>query len=322
MFWKKSAPKTQADRKPVLIWVIGLIGLALAIVAHSVFGSTSQNLRSPVEDAVPVLQASTEPAEVPPGLQTDLEQLARGMSGKNAVLVRSIDERWTAGHRGATTFPQGSLRRLWLGAALLDAVDHGELSLDQRVPLLSAGRSGAGRTEVLRSLLQQAISDDDRVAQDHILEGLTGPAGMAGWLEERGFDEIAFGPSYREMARRKQASTAVTDGATPDGIAFALGEIFAGRALKAESTQLLFDHFTGGPESRSATASGWQVLRLVGSSPANGPVTSAGAVAVIRSRTGQRYAIVVFASGAGNPEANRDRLLSDAVSALERRVGR
>lgn len=322
MFWKKSAPKTQADRKPVLIWLIGFIGFALAIVAHSVFGSTSHNLRSPVADAVPVEQASTGPLEVPPGLQTDLEQVARGISGKNAVLVRSIDERWTAGYRGATTFPQGSLRRLWLGAALLDAVDHGELSLDQRVPLLSAGRGGAGRTEVLRALLKRAISADDQAAQDHILDGLTGPAGMAGWLEERGFDEIAFGPANREMARRKQATMTFADGATPDGIAFALGEIFAGRALKADSTQLLLEHFTGETEPKNARASGWQVLHLVGSSPANGQVTSAGAVAVVRSRTGQRYAIVVFASGARNPQANRDRLLSDAVSGLERRAVR
>lgn len=319
MFWRRQ-PKSSAEGKPVLIWVIVLIGLALAIIANAVFGSTSHDL-TPVElrtETAPLSVAEEPP--VPPGLQTGLEQLAGRLPGKNAVLVRSIDERWVAGARGATVFPQGSLRRIWLGAALLDAVDHGELSLDQRVPLSPHG-GGAARSEQVRTLLKRAIAENDRAAQDDILAGLMGPAGMATWLEERSFDEIAFGPAYRDLARSQQSGKhggSQPDGATPDGMAFALGELFAGRTLREDSTRLLFEHFASGPEPRNGTISGWQILQLAGSSPAIGRATAAGAIAVARSRTGQRYSIVVFASGAGNPAANRDLLLTGTITALER----
>lgn len=277
-----------AGRRSALIWLITLIGFALAVVAHSVLGSTSHE--------PPVGQAATERAaprhsaagpEAPQGLQAELEQRASRMPGRNAVLIRSVDYGWVAGLRGATTFPQGSLRRIWLGAALLEAVDQGELLLDQRVPLLSAGPRGAARYEEVRSLLRKAVAQDDRSAQDEILDGLLGPSGMAAWLERRGFGEVAFRPSNRDLARQQQGKPAEggrPDGATPDGMAFALGELFAGRVLKEDTAALLLQLFE--QYSAAAQGSGWQVARLSGVSPLTGRGASAGAAAWIRTGTG------------------------------------
>lgn len=320
MFWKKQSHKP-AGGKPALIWLIMLIGIALAIVAHSVFGSTAKIV--PVQEAIadrpPGTSAPAESAEPPQGLQSRLEQLTATSPGKTVVLVRAIDEQWVAGVRGATIFPQGSLRRIWLGAALLEAVDYGEVSLDQRVPLLASGSHRSARSEQVRSLLRQAVAEDDRVAQDEILAGLTGPAGMAAWLERRQFGEIAFGPSNRDMTRigsGKAGQGTPLDGATPDGVAFALGELFAGKVLKEETTAILLQQFA--QHQGVEDAAGWQILRLKGASPLIGPVASAGGVALVRSRTGQRYVVVVFASGSGEPSKSRDRLLADAVAALQR----
>lgn len=319
MFWKKQSEEP-AGGKPALIWLIMLIGIALAIVAHSVFGSTAKIV--PVQEAIadrPLgTSAPAESAEPPQGLQSRLEQLTATSPGKAAVLVRAIDEQWVAGVRGATTFPQGSLRRIWLGAALLEAVDHGDISLDQRVPLLASGSHRSARSEQVRSLLRKAVAEDDRVAQDEILAGLTGPAGMAAWLERREFGEVAFGPSNRDLARpgpAKAARGTPPDGATPDGIAFALGELFAGKVLNEETTALLLQQFA--PHQGIKDAAGWQTLRLTGTSPLIGPVASAGGIALVRARTGQRYVVVVFVSGRGELSRNRDRLLADAVATLQ-----
>ena len=306
--------------RSVLVWAITLVGLALAVVAHSVLGSTKPELpvREPgMEHAAAQHSAAT--AEAPPGLQAGLEQLATRMPGRNAVLVRSVDDGWVAGFRGATTFPQGSLRRIWHGAVLLEAVDRGELSLDQRVPLMSAGSRGAARDEEVRSLLRKAIAQDDRSAQDEILAGLMGPSGIAAWLERHEFGEVAFGPSNQDLARLpqgRQGQSGPPDGATPDGMAFGLSELFAGRVLKEETTALLLQLLE--QDSAAAERSGWQVARLTGVSPLTGPVASAGAVAFVRARTGHRYSVVVFTSGAENPRARSDVLLADAISALKR----
>lgn len=309
-----------AGRRSALIWLITLIGFALAVVTHSVLGSTSHE--PPVRQAAPERAAPRHSAaelEAPQGLQAELEQRASRMPGRNAVLIRSVDEGWVAGLRGATTFPQGSLRRIWLGAALLEAVDQGELLLDQRVPLLSTGPRGAARYEEVRTLLRKAVAQDDRSAQDEILAGLMGPSGMAAWLERRGFGEVAFGPSNRDLARRSQGKLAEggpPDGATPDGVAFALAELFAGRVLKEDTAAHLLQLLD--QDGSTAERAGWEVSRLTGVSPLTGPAATAGAVAFIRARTGQRYAVVVFTSGADNPRLISDTLLTDAIAALQR----
>ena len=320
MFWKRQ-PQKPASGNPFLIWLILLIGVALAVVGHSVFGETLLSPTVGEAQANHPLDTATSAnvLEPPPGLQSHLEQLAARYPGKNAVLVRSIDQRWVAGVRGATQFSQGTLRRIWLGAALLEAVDNGELSLDQRVPLLASGSPEPARSEKVRALLEKAVAEDDRMAQDEILAGLMGDAGMTAWLERREFEEIAFGPSNRDLARigsSKQARGAAPDGSTPDGIAFALGELFGGRVLKEETTSLLLQQFV--QQSQSPETSGWQVFRLTGVSPLVGPAVSAGAVALVRSRAGQRFVVVIFCTGAPQPINNRDRLLADAVAALRR----
>lgn len=316
---KKTLSRQPAGSRPALIWLITLMGLALAVVAHSVLGSTSPEL-SARKPAIGQAVGESRAAEVeaPEGLQAELEQLATRTPGRNAVLVRSVDDGWVAGLRGATTFPQGSLRRIWLGAVLLEAVDQGELSLDQRVPLLSGSR-GPERREQVSALLRKAVAQDDRSAQDEILAGLMGPAGMTAWLERRGFGEVAFGPSNRDLARLPQGKAAEggpPDGATPDGMAFALGELFAGRVLKEDSTAHLLQLLE--QDGSTAEKAGWQVSRLAGVSPLTGPAASASAVAFIRARTGQRYAVVVFTSGADNPRSISDRLLTDVIAALQR----
>lgn len=316
---KKRLSRQPAGGRSPLVWVITLMGLALAVVAHSVLGSTSHVLparKTAMEQAAGESRAAV--AGAPQGLQAELEQLAARTPGRNAVLVRSVDDGWVAGLRGATIFPQGSLRRIWLGAVLLEAVDQGELSLDQRVPLL-AGSRGPARHEKVSALLRKAVAQDDRSAQDEILAGLMGQSGMAAWLERRGFGEVAFGPSNRDMVRQrqgKQAEGGPPDGATPDGMAFALGELFAGRVLKEDSTAHLLQLLE--QDGSTAERAGWQVSRLTGGSPLAGPTASAGAVAFIRARTGQRYAVVVFTSGADNPRSVSDGLLTDAIAALQR----
>ena len=142
---------------------------------------------------------------------------------------------------------------------------------------------------------------------------------MAAWLERSEFGEIAFGPSNRDMARigsGKAGRGTPPDGATPDGVGFALAELFSGKVLKEETTALLLQQFA--QHQGVEDAAGWQILRLTGASPLIGPVASAGGVALVRSRTGQRYVVVVFASGSGELSRSRDRLLADAVSALQR----
>lgn len=310
-------PKGPQNRKPYLLWFITLLGLLLAIVAHSVFGASEVGPATARVSAGPERSGAPGQGKPPARLESELEALAQGLPGRNSVMVRSIEGNWMAGYRGATVFPQGTLRRIWLGAALLDAIDHGELSLDQHVPLRRMGAERSGRTEQVRQLLQQAVVANDREAQDQLLDGLNGSDGMAAWLEEHAFGEVAFGSAYRDMAGR----TSRPDGATSDGAAFALGEILAGRVLQENSTRVLLACFSNNVPQPGIGRSGWQVLQMSGMAMDGRTLVSAGAFALVKSRSGERYAVAVFVAGGKDQFVRRDRLLAASILALQRRAG-
>ena len=321
-------PKGPDDKKPILIGFIVLLGLLLGALADRVLGSAQDRQAEVVS---PLRESPTSPTAIPiapAGLQDAIEQLARRETGRNGVLVRSVEDDWSAGFRGATTFPQGSLRRIWLGAALLDAVDRGELSLDQRVPLLAAKHRGEQPRQQVGELLRRALADDDRQAQDHILDGLNGPQGMARWLEEKELEEVVFGPAYRDLAKSrehngKEGSRVLADGATPDGMAFGIAQLYAGKLLSRGSTQHLLGYFPVAQVLLNEAAAGWEVQTMSGEvRGAVGQVVAASGVALVRSRTGRHFTITVFADGPSDATGRRDRLLANAFVEVQRAEGR
>ena len=106
------------DKKPILIGNILLIGLLLDALADRVLGSVQGRQAEAVSS---LRESPTSPTAIPiapAGLQDAVEQLVRRETGPNGALVRSVEDDWTAGFRGATTFPQGSLRRIRLRVLL------------------------------------------------------------------------------------------------------------------------------------------------------------------------------------------------------------
>lgn len=317
-------PKGPDDKKPILISFIVFLGLLLGALADRVLGSVENRQAEAVSPLLESQNAEPVAPTAPAGLQDAVEQAAQGEAGRNGVLVRSVEDDWTAGFRGATPFSQGSLRRIWLGAALLDAVDRGELSLDQSVPMLAARRRGQQPREKIGELLRRAVATNDRQAQDHILDGLNGSPGMARWLEEKEIDEVSYGPAYRDLAKsgvrnEKERARGPLDIATPDGMAFGLSQLYAGKLLSSGSTQLLLSYFPTAQLRSTEAAAAWQVHTVAGEvRGANGRIEAASGAALIRSRTGAHFTIAVFAEGPADATGRRDRLLANALTALQR----
>lgn len=329
IFRKAPQPKGPDEKKPVLLAIILLFGLVVAGIAQSVLGNSRGDDQQALLATPKPQKLSGIEGRAPVGLQEAIENLAGREPGKNGVLVRSVEEGWVVGYKGATTFSQGNLRRVWLGAALLDAVDRGELRLEQQVPLLSARKKGHQPKERIDDLLRRAVHANERAAQDHVLDGLMGPEGMAQWLGEKEIDEVAYGPSSRDMARLSARAGASADanppdGATPDGMAFGLSQLFAGKLLSGNSAQLLLSFFGEQPAPVGrGNENGWNILRMTGETAGSDmrPIAASGA-ALVRSRTGQRFVVTVFADGSADPTGRRERLLNAAVSAIEVRETR
>jgi beta-lactamase class A len=105
-------------------------------------GSVTVPIGQPVRSAMPRPAGPTDPGfrRAPAGLNDRLYALWRAFPGKTGIAVQRIDGEWTLSQRGDELFPQQSVSKLWVALTVLDAVDQGRVTMDQRLPRACAPR--------------------------------------------------------------------------------------------------------------------------------------------------------------------------------------
>lgn len=152
----------------------------------------------------------------PPGLNDRLAQLWRTFPGKTGIAVQRIDGEWTLTQRGGDLFPQQSVSKLWVVMTVLDAVDRGQVTLDQRVrigtedltlfhqPIASRVRAEGAVTHSVRELIEMSVTGSDNTANDSLLRTVGGPSAVRQFIARKDLGAIRFGPGERLL----QAGTA------------------------------------------------------------------------------------------------------------------
>lgn len=155
--------------------------------------------------------AAARPSEnVPPpqAFQSEIASLGEHFEGRVGIAIRSVSDGWTAGYRAALPAPQQSVSKLWVAIALLDAVDHGKVSLDDKVTVTLddltvfhqpiRGLIGPnGYSATLRELMKLALTQSDNTANDLVLRRLGGPDAIRKMFLWKQIDEVHFGPGER-----------------------------------------------------------------------------------------------------------------------------
>ena len=174
-------------------------------------------------------------------------------------------------------FPMQSIFKLFLAAAILDKVDAGELSLEQKIVVHARDvRDGSGPiadtgggTFSIRELMRAALINSDNTAADNLLPLVGGPIGVTNWLHLHQIDGIEVDRDERTLAReidgipasfhpgenadplrskipedvQKTAFQAALaedrDTATPQGVVEFLVALQKGQLLTAQSSKLL-----------------------------------------------------------------------------------
>ena len=181
------------------------------------------------------------------------------------------------------------------------------------------------------AMMRAALSLSDNMANDKLLWRVGGPDHVRAIMAERGITGVRFGPGERllqsqiaglhwtpdlatgynfEQARarlpmdQRQALLAAyianpLDGATPAGIAHALGLLAQGQLLSADSTNVLLDimaHSRSGPmRLKGAVPAGWTVYHKTGTGQElQGLATGYNDVAIFQAPDGTRYAVAVM----------------------------
>ena len=174
-------------------------------------GSVTVPIGQPVRSAMPRPAGPIDPGfrRAPAGLNDRIYELWRAFPGKTGIAVQRIDGEWALSQRGGDLFPQQSVSKLWVTLTVLDAVDQGRISMDQRVrigpedltlfhqPIAARVQSEGSVTMSVRDLIETAITHSDNTANDSLLRTVGGPNAVRAFIAKKDLGSIRFGPGER-----------------------------------------------------------------------------------------------------------------------------
>jgi len=125
------------------------------------------------------------------------------------------DGSWLVSYRGDEPMPQQSVSKLWVSIAVMDAVDKGELRLEDKVTLRKSDMTlfhqpiasligPDGYTTTIAALLRRAMTQSDNTANDFLMRRVGGPSAIRDVIASKRLGAIRFGPGERHF----QAATA------------------------------------------------------------------------------------------------------------------
>lgn len=207
--------------------------------------------------------------------------------------------------------------------------------------------------EPVRSLIAQAINRSDNTANDSLLRAVGGPDTVRAMLQSHGLTGIRFGPGERllqsriagmtwdqslsvgrafyaardkvPMERRKAAMAAYLadpiDGATPEGITYALAKLARGELLGRERTHYLMNTLertiTGPNRLKGGIPAGWKIGHKTGTGQQlNGVSTGYNDIGIVTAPDGTRYAIAVMLGDTTAPIVQRLSLMQQVTRAV------
>ena len=174
-------------------------------------GAVTVPIGPPIRTATPPPQIPADPGfrRAPAGLDSRLFEIWRAFPGKTGIAVQRIDGEWSLAQRGNELFPQQSVSKLWVTLAVLDAVDNGRLTMDQKVrigpedltlfhqPIAARVQSQGAVTMSVRELIETAITQSDNTANDSLLRTVGGPDAVRRFIDKKDLGAIRFGPGER-----------------------------------------------------------------------------------------------------------------------------
>lgn len=207
----------------------------------------------------PVWRAPVRP-QAPAALLNAVQALGQSFSGDVGISVRDVEEGWTVAWAGDTPRPQQSVSKLWVGIALMDAVDRGRLSIADTVTVRQSdltlfhqpirplvGKDGYRTT--VGDLLQGAMTRSDNTANDVLLWRVGGPDSVRRTLAEKGIAGVTFGPGERLLQARTAGLTWQPEWAGGWGF------LQARAAMSYEARKRALDRYLADPED-GASANG------------------------------------------------------------------
>jgi len=238
---------------------IGRVGVAFALAVIAPASAQPVATQPDPLAPLPTPQVIAPPIvpQPPVYLRDQVQSLGRGFSGRVGIAVRSLEGGWATGWKADELYPQQSVSKLWVAITALDAVDRGQVSLDDRVTLtrsdltlfhqpIAAKILGGGHTTTLGNLMYEAITKSDNTCNDKLMRSVGGPSAVRAMIANKGLGSIRMYDGERALQSKIAGLTW-----TPS---YSIGNAFyaARNALPLSVRRSLFQRYIDDPYDGAA----------------------------------------------------------------------
>ena len=265
-------------------------------------------------------------------LKTKIEHIVDGASGKVGVAILGIENYDTLTINGSDKFPMQSVFKYLLALAILDQVDKGIFSLEQKIHLIKEDlladtwsplrdKYSDGDVDVtLDELLSLTVSQSDNNGCDILFRLIGGTEKVEQYIHQFGIKDIAIVVTEAEMHRDWQMQ--YRNWSSPSAMAQLLYKFFYGKILSEKSRENLYQVMvktnTNPGRLKGLLPEGTIVAHKTGSSGENenGLAAATNDAGIITLPNGKHFIITVFVSDSMADEKNRNSIIAEITKAV------
>jgi beta-lactamase class A len=310
-----------------------------------VFCAACANKIGPRSSASQTVSPQSATAALPNSqLQKQIEEIAATAKGRVGVAAILLTEPTTdskptailelpllASLNAGEHFPMQSVYKLPIGMAVLNQVDSGKLTLQQKVRVTKSDFSSRGSHSPIRDrnpngaeltvseLLAWMLKESDGTASDVLMRQAGGPRAIQAYLTELNISDLKVVDT--EQALAEDHSLQYRNWTTPLAAVGLLQALFEGRSLSRASQtlllQLMTESNTGPNRLKGKLPPGTAVAHKTGTSGTDKGVTAAtNDIGIVTLPNGKHFAIAVFVADSAGSEAVREGVIAQIAKAV------
>lgn len=264
-------------------------------------------------------------------LRTQIDSIAQDAKGKVGIAVMYLESGDTLTYNGFYHSPMQSVFKLPIAMCVLNKVDSGKLSLEQKIhfhkadmqtatwsPLRNAF-TGTDTDVTINSLLGLMVSNSDNVACDTLISLLGGPQVVNNYMHGIGANGITI--TVNEGAMHRNTDTQYTNWCEPQQMMYLLYNLYNGKYLSKQNTDLLIKFLqatnTSTKRIKGLLPEGTIVARKSGSSGTykSGLTPASNDCGIIYLPNGKHMILVAFVSDATASDTVIDRTIARIAKA-------
>ncbi|EJL69258.1 CGA/CIA family class A beta-lactamase [Chryseobacterium populi] len=260
-------------------------------------------------------------------LDQKINSIIKDKKGTVGVSVLGFENEFTYNKNGDKKLPMQSVFKFHIAAAVLDFVDKGKLSLDQKIFVKKSDlldntwsplreKYPAGNIELpLSEIIDFTVAQSDNNGCDILLKLIGGTSTVQKFMDSKGVK--GFQIKFNEEEMHKDWNAQYENYSTTGSIVQVLKKFYDGKLLSGKSTEYLMKVMlgtkTGTNKLVEQLPKGTPVAHKTGSSGKNkdGLTGAENDMGIVTLPDGKHYAIAVFVSNSTETDAINCKIISD-----------